>query len=629
MHRLSLILITLLSASQAQEYTLEPINVEATQDVFTQTQEDALEKNAFTLQERLKNDVSFDTVAGEKNGEGLSFRGLDDRATGYFEDGIPLYKTTSGETATTFYAPNGTITLSNTAPGATGVSSMGADVQVTTAIPLKSLEALLFGSLSNNDRRAQGYVGSRMGKSYVQLNASTYRMDSYTLSDDYAATPAQPKGERRHSDHAQNDVSLKAGMYVDSHTHIAAKVATSRSHAGVSPNTYTDVTKTADSFQIPIDSYTGIREKNINSLYLYGDFTHENIETTVRGYYDRYRDIYDFYNDNSYTAYLFDGVNTYQDNRLGGSIKTALRSDTHTDAIALVVERNTHRWHDNGTGQSHYSTQRLEASYLAQYSLPNQYLLEGALSCRSLNPHQYNDTLQTFSDYQTKTMFDWQLKLSTPVDKDTVYLSGAHKSRFPTMFEMFPLIPGDVVNPDIKPEQSSNIEVGYENRSFKHTLFSANAYYYNIKDLIINANNTYYNRESAEHYGIETRLKSDIFDRNHLDAGYRYSHTQDSAGERIELIPSHRLTLQDTLDISPGFTATAQYLYTGARYSSYLNVMHKLDDYNMLDLYLNYVRPHGISYRFGVKNLTDEHYEWRYGYPAQGISAFAALQWDL
>jgi outer membrane cobalamin receptor len=57
--------------------------------------------------------------------------------------------------------------------------------------------------------------------------------------------------------------------------------------------------------------------------------------------------------------------------------------------------------------------------------------------------------------------------------------------------------------------------------------------------------------------------------------------------------------------------------------------MHKLDDYNTVDLYLNYVRPHGMSYRLGVKNLTDEAHEWQYGYPTAGRSVFATLQWDL
>ncbi len=633
MYRLSIILITLLSASQAQEYTLEPINVEATQDVFRQTQEEALEKNAFTLQERLKNDVSFDTVKGEKNGEGLSFRGLDDRATGYFEDGIALYRGTSGETATMFYAPKGTVTINNTSANNIGVSSMGADVQINTAVPTESLEAMLLGSVSNNDHRAQGYIGSRTGKQYVQLDASTYHMGSYTLSNDYAATPAQPQGERRFSDRTQNDASLKAGFYPDSHTHLAAKVAISRSHFGVSPNTYTDITKKAgdDGFsanKVPWDAYTAVPKKSLDSLYLYGDFTHGDIETTVRAYYDRYTDFFAFYTDNNYTTYQ-QGTDIWSDSRLGTSVKTALKSDTHTDAIAITLQRETHRWISDYGESAHYTNDFLETSYLADYTLPNHFRLNGAVSYRLLQPSQEFDTRKTHTNYKTKKMLDYQLKLTKSLESSSIYFSVAHKSRFPSMGDMYPLITGQSVYPGLKPEQSQNIEAGYENRSLQHTLLTLDAYQYDITDLIIQSNSISYNRANAKHYGVEGRIKTDLFPDNHLSTSYRYAHTDDNEGQSIELIPFHRFTLQNTLDISPEFTATALYTYAGTRFSRYLNVMHKLDDYNTLDLHLNYVRPHGMSYRFGVKNLTDEAYEWQYGYPTAGRSIFATLQWDL
>jgi outer membrane receptor protein involved in Fe transport len=420
-------------------------------------------------------------------------------------------------------------------------------------------------------------------------------------------------------------------MYVDDHTHLAAKVSTSQSHFGVSPNTHTDITKNAGAgfgSIVPYDAYVGIPKKNLNSLYLYGDFTHGDLETTVRAYYDRYTDFYAFYQDNNYTTYQ-QGTDIWSDSRLGTSIKTALKSDTHTDAIALTLQRDTHRWISDYGHSAHYTNDFLETSYLADYTLPNHFRLDGAVSYRLLEPSQEFDTRNPSTTYDTKQMLDYQLKLSKTFDTNTLYLSAAHKSRFPSMSDMYPLLGGQHVYPSLQPEQSNNLEAGYENRSLDHTLISLDTYYYNIKDLIVRSNRVSYNLANAKHYGVEGRVKSDAFQDNHLSASYRYAHTNDSAGEAIELIPSHRLTLQDTLDISPGLTATAEYLYTGARYSSYLNVMHKLDDYNTLDLYLNYVRPHGMSYRFGIKNLTDEAYEWQYGYPTAGRSVFATLQWDL
>ncbi|MCL4419235.1 TonB-dependent receptor, partial [Patescibacteria group bacterium] len=154
-------------------------------------------------------------------------------------------------------------------------------------------------------------------------------------------------------------------------------------------------------------------------------------------------------------------------------------------------------------------------------------------------------------------------------------------------------------------------------------------YRYDISDLIVKVNDAYINRNSALHYGAEGRVQTNTWPEHHLALSYRYAHTGDSVGDRIELIPLHRFRTEETYDINSKWHTTLAYEHVGARYSSYLNREYRLDPYHTLDLYLNYLQKSGISYRLGVKNLIDEHYEWRYGYPAQGISAFAALQWDL
>ena len=633
MHRLSLILITLLSALQAQEYTLEPINVEAIQDVFTQTQSQSLFKNEVTLQERLKHNVSFDTVTGEKNGEGLSFRGIDKRATSYYEDGIPLYRQITGETATMSLRPTGEISIMNTSASFNGVSSMGADVLITTATPKKSLETMVSGTMSTNDERMEAYVGKKWDQGYLQANTSYYNMDDYTLSHDYTATPAQGEGKRRFSDRTQHDMSLKAGFYPDSHSHIAAKISSSRSHFGVSPNTHTDSTKLAgEGFGsiVPYDAFTSVPEKKLDSLYLYGDFTHGDIDTSVRAYYDRYEDIYAFYTDNNYSAYQNNELDTWSDSRLGASIKSTLNSSNHSDTLSLLTQRETHRWiSTNAANGSHYSNDFLEASYLGEYTLSDGLQLEGALSYRILKPSQEFDTRKTHSYYETKDIVDYQFKATKTISDSSLYLAVAHKSRFPSMLEMYPLLPFEVITPSLAPEQSYNIEAGYSYSGWKHSIIALDVYRYDISDLIVKVNNAYINRDSALHYGAEGRLQTNIWPEHHMALSYRYAHTGDSTGDRIDLIPLHRFRAEETYDINSKWHTTLAYEHIGSRYSSYLEREYRLDPYHTLDLYLNYLQKSGISYRFGVKNLTDEAYEWRYGYPAQGINAFAALQWDL
>lgn len=635
MYRLSIIAIILLSAS-AEEFTLTPIRIEEINDPFVQTHEQALIKNDITLQERLKHNVSFDTVIGEKNGEGVSFRGFDQRATLYYEDGIPLYRQITGETATMTLRPGGDISIVSSGASWNGVSSMGSDVIITTTPPKKSLEAMVSGTISTNDKRLDGYVGSRWNNGYLQASASYYNMDDFTLSRAYDATPAQGEGKRRFSDRTQHDMSLKTGFYPDNHSHIAAKLSSSRSHFGVSPNTHTDITRTAGTGNpafsgniVPWDAFVAVPEKKLDSLYLYGDFTHGDIDTSIRAYYDRYQDVYNFYTDNNYSTYIDNEQHLWSDSRLGTNIKSSLKSTNHTDTLSLLLQRDTHRWICTTPSKSaHYTNDFAEVSYLGDYALTNTLQLEGALSYRILKPSQEFDTRKPHSYYETKEMVDYQLKAIQTLGSSTLYLSGAHKSRFPTMFEMYPLL-NETVNPALKPEQSNNIEIGYTYAGIPKSIMAIDGYWYDISDVIVKLDSTYINRDNARNYGLESRLQSDRFDNHHISISYRYARTQDSAGDHIELIPMHRLHADETYDITAQWHAVLSYEYIGTRYSSYLSREYRLDPYQTLDLYLNYLEASGISYRFGIKNITDTNYEWRYGYPAQGISAFATLEWKL
>jgi outer membrane cobalamin receptor len=203
----------------------------------------------------------------------------------------------------------------------------------------------------------------------------------------------------------------------------------------------------------------------------------------------------------------------------------------------------------------------------------------------------------------------------------------------PTMSEMFTFFPWVNANPDLKPEKSMQYTLGYQYALATKTFLDLSLYYYDVDDLIIYRNNGYINLEDAEHYGAEIRVNSTYFAKHHLRASYAYSHTEDNEGESLELIPLHQFKLEDTLRISEKWSAYLSYQHIGSRYSpnsaTYSDEQSKLDTYHLLDTQIIYKVSDSTQCRAGIKNILDESYEWRYGYPAEGRSYYLSLEWKL
>lgn len=203
----------------------------------------------------------------------------------------------------------------------------------------------------------------------------------------------------------------------------------------------------------------------------------------------------------------------------------------------------------------------------------------------------------------------------------------------PAMSEMFTFFPWVNANPNLDPEKSMQYTLGYERDLAEKTLFKLSLYYYDIDDLIIYRDNGYINREEAENYGAEVRLDNTYFDKHHLRASYAYTHTEDSEGEALEFIPLHQFKIEDTWSITQDWKAYLVYQYIGSRYSpnsaTYSDEQLKLSTYNLVDTQVAYQVSNSIECRAGIKNLLDESYEWRYGYPAEGRSYYFSLEWKL
>ncbi len=612
----------------AETITLAPINIEETalnSGIVELSENEALETNSITLYDRVERDVSFSVVTDSKGEEAISFRGLTHKATEYVEDGIPLYRTTNGFVDAKFTMTNSELQINDgSGTSSLGVSPMGGEVQINTSNPTKKFESNLGTSISNNDEYYHAYVGSMVDNVYVKADASYYHRSDYTLSDDFTPTPAQDKRSRVNSDKDQKNFAIKSGIFIDDQIHLAGKVSVTRSEYGMPPNVYTNV----DS---PVwDAYSRIDRKDLNSFYLYGDYHTDDLELTIRAYYDEYEDLFAIYDSPDYKASLPEV--TYNDTRLGTVIKGIKRQDTHTSTFILQAEENKHMRSGGNLDTAKYKADTFKISLLHLWELEPLWQVEGGVSYTLMQAKEAANA-STLEPAEDKNTLDAQVKLTYTNEQSLIYGSFANKSRMPAMSEMFTFFPWREENPGLKPEKSIQYTAGYQHTLVEKTFIDLSIYYYDVSDLIIFRDNGYINRESAEHYGAEIRLNTAYFEKNNVRFSYAYAHTQDSEGEALEFVPFHQFKIEDTIDLTSTLTAYVGYQYIGSRYSSntatYSDEQLNLEGYHLVDTQVAYKITNSANCRVGIKNLLDESYEWRYGYPAEGRSYYVSLEWNL
>lgn len=588
------------------------------------SEEDAAKIGSVTLQDKLEQDVSFSNVLTEG---ALSFRGLSYKATEYVENGIPLYRNVNGSIDTKSYMNEVSLQV-NDGSGASsfGVSPMGGEVILEAKRPDKPLNTQLKSTISTNDEYYYTYVGSRMDNIYVQADASFYHRSDYHLSDRFETTTLQNDRKRKNSDMQQHNASLKSGIYITDEFHMAVQAKTVSSKYGIPANVYADQ-------EIPVvwDAYTRMDRQDLNSIYFYADYETDTIELNLRSYYDTYVDVWTIYDDPSYQSAW--PAMTYDDSRAGTIMKGSMQNGMHKSTIVAQFERNEHNAREEGAvSDPRFVLDTYKGSVLHDWHINTALQFEGAVSYTLLKEKEsaYASILKPADD---KVVWDGLAKLSYTDNESTFYGSIAKKSRMPSMNEMFTFFPWEVSNPSLAPERSMQYSLAFEQMVGDASLMEFVLYYYDISDLIIYRNNRYINREEAENYGADVRIENQSFDRHDIRFSYAYTHARDSEDEHLELIPQHRIKIEDTITLTPDWKGYLNYQYIGSRYSqntaTYTDEQKKLDAYHLANAQIIYEGLNQTIFRIGIKNLLDQNYEWQYGYPTEGRSVYVSLEWKL
>jgi len=320
---------------------------------------------------------------------------------------------------------------------------------------------------------------------------------------------------------------------------------------------------------------------------------------------------------------------TYDDSRVGTTLKATREDESHQSSITFLAEQNEHQRLGGGLDDVNSKVLNLNASLSDTWFIDKDFTLEMGIS------YAYMHSLEASEDADLnpaddKEALDAQLKLLYEKGKSSASLSVAKKSRMPTMDEMFTYFPWNVANPFLKPEQSMQYSLGYRYRVDFKTNFSIDTYYYDIKDLIVDENSSYVNRDTALHYGVEFRLHTKMLYKQEIDLSYAYAKTEDSEGNALELVPEHKIRLEDSVRFSRDVSLFLAYTFIGSQYSqnsaTYTSELEKLESYNLFDAQLSYKLYTSTQLSVGVKNILDELYQSNYGYPTEGRSFYINVQ---
>ena len=579
--------------------------------------------NHQTLSKKLFNEVTINQTTDSSNGNIISIRGNNFRATDYYEDGIPLYRTSNGYVDLSMYTAESS-DLSLNAGGALGIygpSATGGAIILTSKKMNNGLNGSVKTSLSTNENFFNTLVSYKDRDFYINSQLNIIKQNRFKISNDFAKTLIQPTNKRVNSDSEHKDAYVKVGYKVDNNNDIAFKVSRLINEFGNPTRAYGEQNW---------DQFSRVNNKELNSYWFFHDYTDNKFKITNRAYYDDYQDTWNIYNDSSFTTH-WPSV-TYFDSRIGAISSLQYEyTNKQNGTLSFQIEKNRHKSVEVGDLVVKIN-EVIDSSfsYLHQYKVSQDLSIGAAIKYKKQSLTKAHNFSDNDINYKDNDEFDVQLTFDyTLNNRQSFYGSVARKNRFASLRELYPYFPWDTANTNVLPEKSNSAELGTSYIFNNETTIELTTFYNKIDNMIINQNNIFTNIEKATLKGFEARLYSMAFTNQQIELSYAYTDAVDNAGVRIVEIPKSKLYLQDNIEITSKLNFLASLLFVSDRDDIYNSNTFSLTSYTLVDSQLSYQSSNNLSFKGGVKNIFDRNWEYKYAQPAIGRSLFVSMKYDF
>lgn len=206
----------------------------------------------------------------------------------------------------------------------------------------------------------------------------------------------------------------------------------------------------------------------------------------------------------------------------------------------------------------------------------------------------------------------------------------------PTLSELYVNYPAYFFfgNPDLKPEESTGYDAGFEQPLFNDRVrFGATYFHNNITDLIEATFTSYVNVGQAETQGVESFAEWSVTDRLKLRTDYTYTRAvDDSTGFQLQRIPYDKASVTalwtpiDPLTLSATLVAVSKWVDDYDRNNVNTAPGSFAPGYAVLNVAADYKIDDHVSLFARVNNLTNTQYEEPLGFMRPGIGVFGGMR---
>ena len=530
-------------------------------DTYTITAEDIADSHALTVPEALSYAPGITVTTGRKNEPEIRIRGFNQEEALILIDGVPYYETNYGKLNLN-QLPTEMIARIDVVKGAASVlygsNAMAGVINIITK--KQGIKPSLSAKAQMGEDGAyqlSASHGNSLGKFKYWINVNRREADGWYMSDDYSpkvgSTVRKPggttkeviqgEGERLNSGYAQTSVWFKAGVDVakDSAYYLSAYLLDSR--WGMPPSTISNNVFSSR----PAFSQYGTMEKYQDwGLDLSGE---QAITSSfkMRGklFYHNHVDDYVSYSDKSFSEVI--ATSRYKDYLAGGS----LFGDWE------IVPEDTLRFSAHYRGDSHkerdddYLPFAESFSYTGSLGVQNDWKPWNNFVIIAGISYDWFDVTKAESVETDKSgNYDYTEDLDTPsttdsfnpmigatytfVDQTRLFGSVAHKTRFPTLQQLFSSKGGNI---ELDPQKSINYTLGVS-RPFGKMFYGEFSVFYNdIEDRISRdgpyQDSMYRNYSKVKTYGFEVIGELTPLEGLLLRVGYTFMKAEDESDDRV------------------------------------------------------------------------------------------------
>ncbi len=585
---------------------------------------------------------------GQRNEKTVYIRGFDIKHVPIFLDGIPIYVPYDGypdlSRFTTFNLSEIVVSKAFTSV-LYGPNTMGGAINMVSRRPVKEFEVSSgSGYSSGNTYHGFANVGSNQKKWYVQVGGSYLNSDYFDVSDNFTPTSTQKNGERVNSYRTDWVANVKLGYTPNDTDEYAFSYINQQGEKGDPPYAGTDDSVSPKYWQWP---YWDKESFYFNSKTSICDSSY----VKSRIFYDKFKNALYSFDDETYSTMLnkYAFKSYYDDYTIGGSLELGtVLLPRNSIKGAFHFKDDVHREHNEGNPTQRFEDQVMSIGIEDTIDITSRFYSIIGLSYDMLNSVEAQDfdsktrTLGNFPTDETSAFNPQGGLFYKLTDTGTLHATIADKTRLPSMKDKYSYKFGTTLpNPDLKPEESINYEIGYQDVFFKKMKVEMNVFYSDVSDFILykkisdpdnpgESINQNQNIGDVYQTGVELAVSGQLL--SCLQGGFNYTYIQyvnQSNSDKLTNIPHNKVFgyLQYFTPLQ-GLSFLGSVEFNSNRYSS-SDAIRVADQYVLVNTKAIYEIYKGFSVEAGIRNICDENYALDEGYPLEGRNYFMNLRYNF